>query len=143
MFLIKIKSVCRWLVMTEFELFMNFIGIVLFTILLSIKMDSVNSDLDWFKVFLPLFVVDLLQANFCSILFIRQMLSSQKKMAICRLVMSGFLLFARFMFKFLIYQLVSKSSYLFKFQLAAIPIYFHLVILMFKTCGLKKHQVIN
>ncbi|RNA13889.1 hypothetical protein BpHYR1_017226 [Brachionus plicatilis] len=38
-----------------------------------LKLDSIN-DLDWFNVFLPFFVVDLIQANFCSILFIRQFL---------------------------------------------------------------------
>ncbi|CAF0969809.1 unnamed protein product [Brachionus calyciflorus] len=144
MFLIRLKSVCRWLVMTEFEIFLNFIAILIFTILLVIKLDMNNESLTWFKVFLPLFIVDLLQANFCSILFIRQLMANQKKHGILRLVVSSLLLLSRFMFKLSTFQIVNSSNgEAFKFQLAIIPVYFHLVILMFKTCGLKKHQILQ
>ncbi|RNA17592.1 transmembrane protein -like [Brachionus plicatilis] len=126
--------------MTEFEIFLHLCSILAFTVLLCLKLDSIY-DLDWFNVFLPLFVVDLLQANFCSILFIRQFLQDQRKMAVFRLILAGMLLLARFIFKYLTYQFVSSSA-AFKFQVAAIPVYFHLIILMFKTCGLKKHHAI-
>ncbi|RNA20706.1 transmembrane protein -like [Brachionus plicatilis] len=59
--------------MTEFEIFLHLCSISAFTVLLCLKLDSIY-DLDWFNVFLPLFVVDLLQANFCFILLIRQFL---------------------------------------------------------------------
>lgn len=149
MFLMNLKTICRWLVMTELEIFINLVGLIVFTILLTIKLD-LNSDLDWFKVFLPLFLSDFLQANFCSILFIRQMISNQRKSAILRIVLAGFLLFTRFSFKFACYYLISKSnlnygssssfkpSFAFKFQYASIPLFLHLIVIMFKSCALKK-----
>lgn len=140
MFLIKLKSLCCWFVMTEFEILLNLGAILVFTVLICLKLDSVY-DLDWFNVFLPLFLVDLFQANFLSILFIRQVLDNQKKMATFRLILAGLLLISRIMFKYLTYQFVVNANS-FKFQLAAVPLYFHLIILMFKTCGLKKHHAI-
>lgn len=140
MFLIKLKTLCCWFVMTEFEVFMNLCAIFVFTVLLCLKLDSFY-EFEWFSIFLPLFIADFLQANFCSILFMRQILQNQKKMAVFRLILSGMFLLARFMFKYLTYQFINSSGS-FKFQVVAIPIYFHLVFLLFKTCGLKKHNAI-
>ncbi len=171
----NIKTLCRWLVMTEFEMFLNILSFIIFSILLCIRVDSYDrledsnaNMLKWFHVFLPLFIVDLLQANFISIVFIRQMKENQAKDGILRLLISIMFLLSRFSFKLSLYFLIQRSSfervyfnnnhsqnldelinsnsftYLilmpYKFQYVATPLFIHLSLLLFRSCGLKKYQ---
>ena len=181
MFLMNIKTLCRWLVMTEFEMFLNMLGFFIFSILLCIRVDSYDrlddnsaNMLKWFHVFLPLFIVDLLQANFISIVFIRQLKENQAKDGILRLLISIMFLLSRFSFKLSLYFLIKRSSFErvyfsnnsnldinhgnrnldeminfnytfrillpYKFQYVATPLFVHLSLLLFRSCGLKKYQ---
>jgi ribonuclease P/MRP protein subunit RPP20 len=173
----NMKTICRWLVMTEFELFLNLIGFFVFTILLCIKLDSnqafnlidfEHTQLTWFKVFLPLFLVDILQLNFCTIVFIRQLNENLKRDALLRFIISCLFLLSRVSFKILLFIFVTKtiemnaklimspkfSYYLmksgdgsnlnlnlaFKFSYVSTPLFFHLNLLLFRSCNLKKYQ---
>ncbi len=116
MFLMNIKSVCRWILMTEFELFFNLVGLLVFTILLCIKLDSINylvddqhTHLTWFKVFSPLFFIDILQLNFCTIVFIRQLNENLKRDALLHFIVSCLLLLCRISFKIGLYLFVIKT----------------------------------
>jgi hypothetical protein len=136
--------------MTEFELFLNLVGLILFSILLCIKIDSNLSDqeVSWLQVFVPLFLVDLFQFNFCTILFIRQLKESrQRKEALIRFTLSTLFLLARLSFKVSLYFLIEKSQgkqrLQFKFQYSAVPIFFHMSLLFLKSCSLKKYQTLG
>ncbi len=179
MFLMNMKTITRWLVMTEFEMLLNVLCFTAFSILLCIRLDgypniedalNTTASLKWSTVFGPLFLVDLLQANFITIVFMRQLKENRSKEGTVRLFFSLLLLMTRFMFKISIYFMVSRSSFRlvkvmdsnadlvspgddlqsfhyvynvktpFRFQLAATPIFLHLSVLMFRSCCLKKYQ---
>ena len=184
----NIKTLSRWLTMTEFEMLLNVICFTIFSILLCVRLDfypniedSSNLNiLKWLHVFLPLFLVDLLQANFITIVFMRQLKEKKLKEGLVRLFFSLLLLLCRFLFKLSVFFLVTRSTFkvlktiesntqpvwaslddpqyysnnspiidfhyvydvkkAFKFQLAAMPLFLHLSILMFRSCCLKKYQ---
>lgn len=145
MFLLSLKTVCKWLSMTEFEVLLNLLGMLTFTLLLALKLDYFYQQITWFYVFLPLFLADLFQANFISIVFIRQVLDNQTKNGVFRLVTSAILLGARFIFKcsiFYILKNMTSNAYsppTLRLQFLGIPIFFHLGFIMLRSCGLKKY----
>ena len=141
----NIKSLTRWLVMTEFEMLLNVVGILIFSILISIKLDF-NDNITWKEVFAPLFIADGLQAYFCVIVFIRQLSESETKDAVFRYIISFLLLASRVSFKLLTFFVVTGpngNEKNFKFQYVAIPLFFHLSLLMLRSCRLKKYQVFS
>jgi ribonuclease P/MRP protein subunit RPP20 len=178
----NMKTICRWLVMTEFELFLNLLGFFVFTVLLCIKLDTggnnlafnlidfEHTQLTWFKVFLPLFLVDILQLNFCTIVFIRQLHENLKRDALLHFIISCLFLLSRIAFKILLFIFITKTieinaklimspkfshfnfgggsggsnlnqfNLAFKFSFVASPLFFHLNLLLFRSCSLKKYQ---
>lgn len=144
----NLKSLTRWLVMTEFEMLINIIGIFIFTILLCVKYDS-DSLITWRQLFIPLWLVDGLSIYFCIIVFLRQLGEFQAKSAAFRLFFSFFFLATRFVAKLMVYFILSTNSEniyndenrKLKFQHASIPMFFHLGMLMFRSCRLHKYQV--
>jgi ribonuclease P/MRP protein subunit RPP20 len=145
MFLMNTKSITRWLVMTEFEMLINLIGLFCTTIFISLKLDF-DFEFNWFQVMLPMFLADCLQAYFCLIVFLRQFYEFQAKSAVFRLIIASMFLTFRFLFKLFIYLMIDEvlnEKKIFKFQFASFPLFFHLIFLMFRSCGLKKHQVLS
>ena len=134
MFLLNLRSLNRWLVMTEFEMLMNLIGLFIFSILLHLKFDQdYDSILTWRHLFIPLWIVDGLSLYFCIIVFLRQLGAFQTKEAALRLFISFLCLASRFVAKLMIYQMLNINNDLadikrIKFQYASVPIFFHLVI---------------
>ena len=138
MLVMNVKTLARWLVMTEFEMLMNAVGLLLSTVLLAIKLDLGESiAISWFHVFLPAFIADALQAYFCLIVFIRQLNEYKQKTAIFRFLTSTYLLVNRFFVKLLVFLLLNKSAN-FKFQYVGFALLSHLVIMLFRSCSLKK-----
>ena len=144
----NVKTLSRWLTMTDFEMMLNLVGLFVTTILVAIKVDANSSRLTWFNVFLPLFVADFLQAYFIIIVFVRQLSEYKRKEATMRLILSVMLLSARFTIKQFLYLILDSStidhiaveisSPHIKFKYVSFPIFFHLFVLLFKSCSLKK-----
>ena len=143
----NLKSLTRWLVMTEFEMLINIIGLFIFSILLCIKYDhEYETTLTWQQTFMPLWIIDGLSVYFCIIVFLRQLGEYHTKSAALRLFVSLFFLTTRFVAKLMIYYMLISPSGDYdikqlKFQYASVPIFFHLVMLMFRSCRLHKYQV--
>lgn len=143
----NLKSLARWLVMTEFEMLINVIGLFIFSILMCIKYDhEFETTLTWQQTFMPLWIIDGLSVYFCVIVFLRQLSEFQTKSAALRLFVSMFFLATRFVAKLMIYFILTTppndlDSKRLKFQYASVPIFFHLVMLMFRSCRLHKYQV--
>lgn len=144
MLLMDIKSVTRWLVMTEFEMLINILGLFATTILICLKIDFAF-ELTWKCVMMPMFIADGLQAYFCIIVFLRLFHDFQIKQAISRLIISGVLLTTRFLFKLFIYLMLTDDNEngKYRFQYAKYPLLLHLILLMFRSCCLKKYQVVS
>ena len=178
MFVMRMKTLCKWLVMTEYELFINLLGLLVFSILLCLKLDASTTTtatstittatidhISWLGVFTPLFVADMLQINFISIVFIRQLNEMLKREAMMRMIVSSLLLLARLIFKLLVFFLIIRNNSsinnngssasananshmatapaVLKFQVCAMPLFFHLIVLLFRSCGLKSAPNFN
>lgn len=69
----QLREILRWLGLTVFEIFTALTCFLLFTILLTLKVEKVV-DWSYWTVFAPLFVSDAFNAYFCIIVFIRMYL---------------------------------------------------------------------
>lgn len=99
-----IEELVRWLGLTVFEIWINLISLLLFTILLAVKYDPTVDvySINWWMIFLPLFAGDALNAYFCIIIFIRMLLENTLKFSLLRVLWSGTFLLMTFLFKFLL-----------------------------------------
>jgi hypothetical protein len=145
MFLMNLKTLRSWLMMHEFEMLINLIGIFIFTILLCIKYDLdlvLNSQFRWIYVFTPLFFIDALQAYFNFIVFIRLYKEYELKTAIIRFIFTMFILLLKFLFKILVYFTI-MGEITPKFAYINLPIFLLFSILMCKSCTLKNFDIIE
>lgn len=99
-----IEELVRWLGLTVFEIWINLISFLLFTILLAVKFDPTVDiySVNWWMIFFPLFAGDALNAYFCIIIFIRMLLETTLKFSLLRVLWSGTFLLMTFLFKFLL-----------------------------------------
>lgn len=129
-----IDEVVRWLGLTIFEIWVNLIASLVFTILLALKhTDFPQFQLDWWYIFLPLFAADALNAYFCIIVFIRKQFDSPLKVAIFRISWSAFFLFMMFLFKFLLCKKFMELIELDYYEIFT-PLYILLQIIAVRAC---------
>ena len=67
-----LKEVLRWLGLSPFEILVNLACFLIFTILLTLKVEGIiESETTWWVIYSPLFIADALNAYFCAIVYIR------------------------------------------------------------------------
>lgn len=142
MFLMSLKTLRTWLMMHEFEMLINLFNLIIFTILLAIKVDANPSNFKWIYVFIPLFLIDFLQTYFHFIVFIRMYKEYELKRALVRFVFTLIMLILKFLFKILLFYTINGDINI-KFAYISLPIFLFLIILLFKSCTLKNHDVID
>eukprot|EP00118_Oscarella_pearsei_P027419 m.311055 g.311055 ORF g.311055 m.311055 type:complete len:142 (+) comp58859_c0_seq1:911-1336(+) len=79
------KELSQWLGMAPFEIWVHLIGLLIFSILLPLKIESVLRG-SWWYVFLPVFVALGLNAYFSLIVFVRAWTHDRKNRAIVRIL---------------------------------------------------------
>ena len=94
-----LKEILRWLGVTIFEIFTYFVAFLVFTVLLTLKVEG-GIDWSWFLVFAPLFAADALNAYFSVIVFIRAYIDGHFKTALVRGLWSLFTVLLLFLFKY-------------------------------------------
>lgn len=128
------KEIVPWLGLTVFEIWINLISLLIFTILLALKVNwAFISNDGWWMVFLPLFTADALNAYFCVIIFIRMQLESPLKEALLRISWSAIFLLMTFIFKLLLCKkLVGNDS--FDYYEIFTPLYILLQLIAVRAC---------
>lgn len=132
-----IGEIVRWLGITVFEIWINLIALVVFTILLALKFDS-NTEFmhsSWWIIFSPLFASDALNAYFCVIVFIRMQLENSLKVALLRASWSGTFLLMTFLFKFLLCKKLMGQVTLEYSEIFA-PLFILLQLIAVRACQL-------
>lgn len=126
----------HWLGLTIFEIWINFISLMVFTVLLALKLDEnyFVGPSGWWAVFSPLFVADGLNTYFCSIIFIRMHMEGMIKVAILRAVWSLISLVLFFVFKFLLCQKLAGQITL-EYSEIMSPIFILMQLLLFRACN--------
>ncbi|RZF35759.1 hypothetical protein LSTR_LSTR012057 [Laodelphax striatellus] len=72
----SLRELIQWLGLTLFEIWIDLIAILIFTVLMAIKLEEQDTSLTWWIVFAPLFTADAMNAYFCTIVLIRMYLES-------------------------------------------------------------------
>lgn len=129
-----IEEVVRWLGLTIFEIWINLIAFLIFTILLALRYNpSSEFTNNWWNIFLPLFAGDALNAYFCIIIFIRMQLESPLKVALFRISWSAIFLFMTFLFKFLLVKKLMGQITLDYYEIFT-PLYILLQLIAVRAC---------
>lgn len=135
----KLTELVRWLGLTEFEILTNLIGTLVFSIILSLKIDGqiIEEQLDWFGIFSPLFCADVCNAYFCVIVGIRMYLDSDQlnRKALNRFLWSTKFLVLTAVFKYLLCLKLSGQIGL-DFSEVFSPIFVLLQLIAVRACQL-------
>lgn len=130
-----IEELVRWLGLTVFEIWINLISFLIFTILLALKYDPTIDihSINWWMIFFPLFAGDALNAYFCIIIFIRMLLETTLKFSLLRVLWSGTFLLMMFLFKFLLCKRLLGQVSL-DYSEVFTPIYILLQLIAVRAC---------
>lgn len=135
----KLTELVRWLGLTEFEILTNLIGTLVFSVILSLKIDGqiVEEQLDWFGIFSPLFCTDICNAYFCAIVGTRMYLDSDyiNRKALNRFLWSTKFLVLTAVFKYLLCLKLSGQIGL-EFSEVFSPIFVLLQLIAVRACQL-------
>lgn len=131
----QIEELVRWLGLTVFEIWINILSLLIFTILLAVKYDPTVDihSIDWWMIFFPLFAGDALNAYFCIIVFIRMLLEMTLKFSLLRILWSGTFLLMTFLFKFLLCKRLLGQISL-DYSEVFTPIYILLQLIAVRAC---------
>ena len=132
----NLKELVQWLRMTPVELWFHVLSVLVFSILLTLKCDGFLTDISWRNVFMPLFICDAFCAYFCTIVFVRQYMSGNVKMAVKRLMVTSLTLVPLFIFKFSVYMKLSGQSAMSVFQIT-MPLFILLQIVIVQACAVR------
>lgn len=133
----KLSELVRWFGLTEFEIFINLCGFLIFSITLSFKLNSFNeSEINWFAIFSPLFCMDLCNGYFCVIVGIRMYaFSDNKKKSLHRFMWSTYSLVLIAIFKYLLCLKLSGETIL-EYSEVFAPIFVLLQLIAVRACQL-------
>ena len=127
-----LQEIVKWLGMTVFEIWLNIVTLIIFSVLAILKGQDAIS-FSWWKVFIPLFLCDGLCAYFCIIVFVRTYKARDLRGAGVRLLSSVVFLVCLFVFKLLFCQKLSNENKLSYSEVFA-SLFVALQILMVRAC---------
>ncbi|KAL8625896.1 hypothetical protein ACOMHN_012488 [Nucella lapillus] len=127
-----LQEIVRWLGLTAFELWLNLMCVLVFSILAVFKYEGAF-EVSWWFVFIPLFACDGLGAYFCVIVFIRQHMDFGFKVACLRALSSALMIVLMFLFKLLLCQRLSRERDTSMSEVMG-PLFVLLQIVMVKAC---------
>lgn len=130
-----LDELVRWLGLTIFEIWINLISFLIFSIMLALKYNPATEmySNNWWMIFFPLFAGDALNSYFCIIIFIRMLLETSLKAALLRISWSVTFLFMTFLFKFLLCKKLMEQIGLDYCEVFA-PLYILLQLIAIRAC---------
>jgi len=133
----KLSELVKWLGLTEFEILTNLTGLLVFTVLLSLKIEAEqNFSLDWLSVFSPLFCSDICNSYFCIIVGIRMYADNEnRRKSLHRFMWSTYFLVLTGIFKYLLCLKLSGQTAL-EYSEVFSPIFVLLQLIAVRACQL-------
>lgn len=138
--LFTVEELSPWLGVTRFELLVQTIGLLLFSIIFTIKLEANDpvsignlSSKDIWWIFSPLFAANVINAYFCVIVFIRTCLERTFKVAVVRAIWSGTVIFILMVFEYMLCQKLIGGSSLDTSEIVS-PILLLLQLLAVRAC---------
>ncbi|KXJ75827.1 transmembrane protein 203 [Aedes albopictus] len=141
----KLVDVVKWIGITQFEMLVNLLAFLVFSIILTAKatmgtLPSKPAGTDeWLMIFSPLFCGDFFNAYFCVIVGIRMYLGNKHRQAMHRLSWSIHFLLLTTGFKYLVVMKLSGFSGL-EYSEVFSPIFVLLQLIAVKACQFKQQS---
>ncbi|XP_055551395.1 transmembrane protein 203 [Wyeomyia smithii] len=140
----KLVDVVKWIGITQFEILLNMLAFLVFSIILTVKVTSgalagPTSTSEWLVMFSPLFCGDFCNAYFCVIVGIRMYLGNKHRQAMHRLSWSVHFLLLTAGFKYLVCMKLSGQSGL-EYSEVFSPIFVLLQLIAVKACQFKQQS---
>lgn len=138
MSLISIPEICRWLGTTVFELWMQALAFLIFSVLFVLKMEtSFSHAISWWAVFSPLMVACGFHAYFTLIVFIRQYFEDGNvRSAATRALLLGAVVALLVTFEILLCLSADQRGQQADYAVTFCPIYVIMALLLVKACML-------
>ena len=124
----------QWLGVTTYEIWVWVTSVSIFSVLLSLKLDT-SAAISWWMVFSPLFIGDALNAYFVATVFIRMYVDKKVKPGLLRVLWSLCQLFLVFLFEFLLCWKLNDPNH-FEFSEVMAPLFLCSLFLMIRACQL-------
>lgn len=141
----KLVDVVKWIGITQFEMLVNLLAFLVFSIILTVKATTGAlqagpiSTSEWLVMFSPLFCGDFFNAYFCVIVGIRMYLANKHRQAMHRLSWSIHFLLLTAGFKYLVCMKLSGQSGL-EYSEVFSPIFVLLQLIAVKACQFKQQS---
>lgn len=140
----KLVDVVKWIGITQFEILVNLLAFLVFSVILTIKattgaLGGPISTSEWVVMFSPLFCGDFCNAYFCVIVGIRMYLGNKHRQAVHRLSWSFHFLLLTAVFKYLVCMKLSGQSVL-EYSEVFSPIFVLLQLIAVKACQFKQQS---
>lgn len=141
----KLVDVVKWIGLTQFEILVNLLAFLVFSIILTVKATTGAlqagpiSTGEWLVMFSPLFCGDFFNAYFCVIVGIRMYLNAKHRQAMHRLSWSIHFLLLTAGFKYLVCMKLSGQSGL-EYSEVFSPIFVLLQLIAVKACQFKQQS---
>lgn len=124
----------NWLGISIFEIWINVLSLLVFTFLLAFQVDDpAQEELNWWKIFSPLFVANGLNGYFCIIVCIRMYLRGQAKNAFLRFSWTICVLGTLIIFEFMLCRRLNGLSS-FEYSEILSPIFVLLQLFAARAC---------
>ena len=128
----QLKELVKWFGMTVFEIWLNLVTILIFSVLAVLKYEGVIKA-NWWYVFIPLFTCDGLCTYFCWIVFIRMYKEKEYRAAALRLVSSMVCITLLFVFKVVFCKKLNDENNL-SYSEVFSPVFIVLTMMVIKAC---------
>jgi len=134
--LFSMKELLKWFGVTHFEIFMQLIAWLIFSVLFVLKMDHIMDDsLSWWTIYACLFVCDAFTCYFNVIVYIRQFMEAKYKIAFLRATWSFTQIALLFTAKLLLCYKLEQQKQVSNFEIIS-PMFIYLVMLLIRACQL-------
>ena len=129
---LTLKEIVKWLGVTVFELWLNILAVLVFSLLVTLKLEGVLTS-TWWNIFIPLFACDGLNTYFCVIVFIRMYQEREYRAGALRLLSSLVCLTCLFVCQLLFCQKLEGQNTLSYSEVFA-SVFIALQVLLVRAC---------
>ncbi|KFP35591.1 Transmembrane protein 203, partial [Chlamydotis macqueenii] len=129
--LFSLRELVQWLGFATFEVFLQGLALLVFSVLLVLKVDGEASALSWWVAF---FAADGLCTYFTTIVSVRLFQDGEKRLAVLRLFWILTILSLKFVFEMLLCQKLMEHTRELWYGLIMSPVFILLQLLMIRAC---------
>uniref|UniRef100_A0A8D0GXZ6 Transmembrane protein 203 n=1 Tax=Sphenodon punctatus TaxID=8508 RepID=A0A8D0GXZ6_SPHPU len=132
--LFSLRELVQWLGFATFEIFLNLLVLVVFSVLLVLKVDNTGFSLTWWNIFIPFFIAASLSTYLSTIVSVQLLQDGEKHLAVLCIFWILTILSLKFIFEMVLCQKLVEQTREPWYGLIMSPIFILLQFLMIQAC---------